>query len=177
MFRKAYLGTLWECSRIVWTISVISKCYDAAKKVKALQLVTLNMQNCFKEYKICIHILYHILDFVQQKKTKFTMEQPCMLFFLYCQYHGCWCSGYIRISISRHGIDQMSQHIPSLASEELSIWVRSRNCGCLVTWFCYQLIAKPGNKTAAVSWPDPYGIWKTSQKQKCSWYLSFISGM
>ena len=25
----------------------------------------------------------------------------------------------------------------------------------LVTWFCYQLIAKPGNKTAAVSWPDP----------------------
>ena len=28
------------------------------------------------------------------------------------------------------------------------IWVRSRNCGCLVTWFCYQLIAKPGNKTA-----------------------------
>ena len=38
----------------------------------------------------------------------------------------------------------------------LYIWVRSRNCGCLVTWFCYQLIAKPGNKTATVSWPDPY---------------------
>ena len=37
-----------------------------------------------------------------------------------------------------------------------NIWVRSQNCGCLVTWFCYQLIAKPGNKTAAVSWPDPY---------------------
>ena len=36
------------------------------------------------------------------------------------------------------------------------LWVRSRNCGCLVTWFCYQLIAKPGNKTATVSWPDPY---------------------
>ena len=35
------------------------------------------------------------------------------------------------------------------------IWVRSQNCGCLVTWFCYQLIAKPGNKTAVVSWPDP----------------------
>ena len=34
-------------------------------------------------------------------------------------------------------------------------WVRSRNCGCLVTWFCYQLIAKPGNKTATVPWPDP----------------------
>ena len=36
------------------------------------------------------------------------------------------------------------------------IWVRSRNSGCLVTWFCYQLIAKPVNKTAAVLWPDPY---------------------
>ena len=32
----------------------------------------------------------------------------------------------------------------------------SRNCGCLVTWFCYQLIAKPGNNTAAVLWHDPY---------------------
>ena len=38
------------------------------------------------------------------------------------------------------------------------IWVRSRNCGCLVTWFCYQLIAKPGNKTATVPWPDPYTL-------------------
>ena len=36
------------------------------------------------------------------------------------------------------------------------IWVRSQNCGCHVTWFCYHLIAKPGNKTAAVLWPDPY---------------------
>ena len=39
---------------------------------------------------------------------------------------------------------------------DMCIWVKSRNCGCLVTWFCYQLIAKPGNKTALVSWPDPY---------------------
>ena len=36
------------------------------------------------------------------------------------------------------------------------IWVRSWSCGCLVTWFCYQMIARPGNKTAAVLWPDPY---------------------
>ena len=32
----------------------------------------------------------------------------------------------------------------------ISIWVRSRRCGCLITWFCYQKIAKPGNKTAAL---------------------------
>ena len=36
------------------------------------------------------------------------------------------------------------------------IWVRSGRCDCLVTWFCYQLIAKPGSKTAAPSWPGPY---------------------
>ena len=35
-------------------------------------------------------------------------------------------------------------------------WVKSWNFGCLVTWFCYQLIANPGNKTAAVPWPDPH---------------------
>ena len=35
------------------------------------------------------------------------------------------------------------------------IWVRSRNCGCLVNWFFYQLIAKPANKTrrSFVTWP------------------------
>ena len=49
------------------------------------------------------------------------------------------------------------------------IWVRSRSCDCLVTWFSYQIIAKPGNKTAAPSWPDTYiyGIYIYI------WYLSF----
>ena len=42
--------------------------------------------------------------------------------------------------------------------EENCIWVKSRNCGCLVTWFCYQLIAKPGNKTAEVPWLDPFAF-------------------
>ena len=36
------------------------------------------------------------------------------------------------------------------------MWVRSRKWACLVTWFCYHLIAQPGNKTGAPSWPDPY---------------------
>ena len=36
------------------------------------------------------------------------------------------------------------------------IWVRSQRCACLVTWFCYQMIAKPGNKTGPPSWPDLY---------------------
>ena len=38
-------------------------------------------------------------------------------------------------------------------------WFNSWSCSCPVTWFCYQLIAKPGNKMAALLWPDPY-IWQ-----------------
>ena len=34
---------------------------------------------------------------------------------------------------------------------------------CLVTWFCYHVIAKPGNKTAPTSWPDPYAFEQTVQ--------------
>ena len=36
------------------------------------------------------------------------------------------------------------------------MWVRPWRCGCLVTWFCYQLIAKPGKKTATPAWAKPY---------------------
>ena len=39
-----------------------------------------------------------------------------------------------------------------------TIWVRSRRYSCLVTWFCDHLTAKPGNKTAAPSWPNPCGL-------------------
>ena len=82
--------------------------------------LTLNMLNCFEDYKICIHISYHILDFIQQKKIKVTMEQPYVLPILYCQCHACWCTGDFRSQcINRHGIDLQSRNIPSLASEEL----------------------------------------------------------
>ena len=47
---------------------------------------------------------------------------------------------------------------PPGANELKWIWVRSQRCGFLVTRFCYQLIAKPGNKTAAPPWPDPYDL-------------------
>ena len=35
---------------------------------------------------------------------------------------------------------------------------RPWRCNCLVTWFCSQLIAKPGNKTVTPSWPDHYDL-------------------
>ena len=40
-------------------------------------------------------------------------------------------------------------------------WVRSWRCVCLVIWFCYHLIAKPGNKTAVPSWPDPDNVYSS----------------
>ena len=46
-----------------------------------------------------------------------------------------------------------------------TIWVRSWRCGCLVTWICYQLIAKPGNKTATPPWP--YNV-------KSSWLQEYL---
>ena len=59
-------------------------------------------------------------------------------------------------------------------------WVSSRNCGCLVTWICYQLIVKPGNKTAAVPWLDRYGVVQYNRckiefhlvsSEKHDWYI------
>ena len=86
-----------------------------------LNELTLNMLNCWKDYKRCIHSLYHILDFVQQKKNRFIIKQPHMLPILYYQYHVSWCPGNLRNQgISRHGIDQISWNISSLASEELT---------------------------------------------------------
>ena len=43
---------------------------------------------------------------------------------------------------------QFFQHHQSIYYMLNIMWVRSRNCGCLVTWFCYQL-------TATAPWPDP----------------------
>ena len=57
---------------------------------------------------------------------------------------------------------------------KMHIWVRSRRCGCLVTWFCYQMIAKPGNKTAAPLWSDPY-IFIITDKAKTTLKILIIN--
>ena len=53
-----------------------------------------------------------------------------------------------------------------------SLWVTSRRCGCFVTWFCYQLIAKPGNKIAASSWPDSYQYTVVTYYHILLWHIS-----
>ena len=49
--------------------------------------------DCLKDHQRCIHISNHILHFVQQKKTKFILQQHNMLPTICCQYHACWCPG------------------------------------------------------------------------------------
>ena len=56
--------------------------------------------SCFDDYELCIHSSCHNLGFVQQKKTKFTMEQPDMLPILYSKLCAYWCSGDTRIRAS-----------------------------------------------------------------------------
>ena len=74
--------------------------------ISSNSILTLNMLNCFKDYKSCIHIPYHDFD---KQKIKFTMK-PYKLLILYCQYHACWCPVDLsRQGISRHGIYQVSQ--------------------------------------------------------------------
>ena len=41
----------------------------------------------------------------------------------------------------------------------ISKWVRSWRYGCIFTWFCYQLITNPSEKTAPPPWPDSYATW------------------
>ena len=64
-------------------------------------------------------------------------------------------------------INPWSSHCPSVSilsiRTRIKIRVRSWRCGRLVTWFCYHMIAKPVNKTAAYSRPHPY-IYNTTIK-------------
>ena len=64
------------------------------------------------------------LAFVQQKNTKFTMEQPYMLPILFCQYYDWSLSGDLRSQgISRHGwYWPQSQNTLSSALEELTLF-------------------------------------------------------
>ena len=57
------------------------------------QLLTLNMLNCFKDYKRYIHIVNCILDLAWPKLMKLTLELHYMFSVLHSQYHACWTLG------------------------------------------------------------------------------------
>ena len=89
------------------------------------------------------------------------------------QYHACWYTGFkVASASSRHGTGWVVQTtrivVPELIS---STWVKPNPrydskseygpgheiAAVLLPGFArYQLIAKPGNKTAVLSWSDPY---------------------
>ena len=71
-----------------------------------LNELTLNMLNCFNNYKRRIHILNRILDLAWPKLMKLALKQKYKSSVLQNQYHTCWCSDEFRSqSINRHGID------------------------------------------------------------------------
>ena len=51
-------------------------------------------------------------------------------------------------------------------------WVRSQRYSCLATWFCYQMMAKPSNKTASPSWPDPHALLIIAQNLAASFSVN-----
>ena len=58
-------------------VRVIMCLFDRSLKIAGvtlyIQFVEINKLNCFIGFKRFIHISYHILDCIQQKKTKLTM--------------------------------------------------------------------------------------------------------
>ena len=77
-----------------------------------------------------------------------------------------WVRGkqpYIIISNCRVGKcwsfpHNLCQHMQCWNNMCISLRDGSWRCSCFVTWFCYLLIAKSGNKTAAPPWPEPLYI-------------------
>ena len=102
----------------MWKISS----YAAPALIAEVHILTFDMMKCFKSYRICVNISYHILKLVKLRKIKFTMEQPYMLPMLQGQYQACWFPDDLRNQgISRRSNDPISQNILSSASNELKV--------------------------------------------------------
>ena len=98
---------------------------------------------------------------------------PCMIQSL--NLVACKCI----LTISRSIAGNYKSLIRNRGSDEVwnktRIWVRSRRCVCLVNWVCYYLIAKPGNKTAVPSWPDPYTkAWSVPMNIRREWWFDML---
>ena len=92
----------------------------------------------------CLHIVV---------MTQWLQSNCCKLICLFNNFSSQHCWPYvsgIHLWVVPVSNPTKAQHCNTL------ICVRSRRCGCLVTWFCYQMIAKPGNKTATPLWHDPF---------------------
>ena len=64
----------------------------------------------------------------------------------------------------------------------ITIKIQLQRCACLVTWFCYQMIAKKGNKIGTPSWPDSYELQPIKFNQQTTarqqrWHTSRVNDM
>ena len=73
-------------------------------------------------------------------------------------------------SICHERIDKTTEAYNDMG--ECWILVRSWKYGCLVTWFCYQMIAKPGNKTAQLR--DLTHIQRCLRDSSPAWFVVLI---
>ena len=97
---------LWGHARRVITRGGRSAVVLKQKYVTPKWNLTVNMLNCFKEYKRYFHILNCILNLAWPKQVKLTLEHQHTLPVQHNQYHAYWCSGDFRSqSISRHDTD------------------------------------------------------------------------
>ena len=70
--------------------------------------LSLNMLNCFKDYKRYIHFLNISYIWLDPSKWNQPLNQKKMLSIQHSQNHACWCTGDFRSQcISRHGIDPL----------------------------------------------------------------------
>ena len=100
----------WNNDTLPMTVTSSTELLASTCRVKPSKcLSTLNMLNCFEDYKRYIHILRRILDLAWPKLTKLTLEQQYIFHVLCSQYHACWCTCYFGSQcISRHGTDPHS---------------------------------------------------------------------
>ena len=135
------IGNSVDCCvvlRCVALLCCVVLCCVALRCV-ALCYVMLYVISCY------VMLWYVMLCYVKERWTSVLSAPETVL-------HSTWTSWLTR---HRKRITHCITKC-SVLNKMIGISVMSRKYDCLVTWFCYHLIAKPGNKAAAPSWPDPY---------------------
>ena len=134
------------------------------KKLFSTSRIKYQLLSCYIVQKFLKNVLtFHMISwilFIRRRPNSQSREQPYMLLILYCQYHAWWCPGSLgRQGISRHGIDEISWNIPSLASEEficLTKFSPAVNATTTVPFFFFSTSTR-SNRVCDVLWlADPH---------------------
>ena len=98
-------------------------------------------------------------DGVIRKESRFPAGRRVILLSVYVFITTVYCTYISHIQIHSDYQDKVNSlklprygkfnELQKKKKNVYATWVRSSSCGCLVTLFCYQLIANPANKEAA----------------------------